>query len=130
MAKNFGLLAFLFCLTLTARAEDEVEAAMKTAMDVARVYEKLINARSLQCSLGDGASAEWKQDRPTVTLDKFGSMKGYIFDSIDVRKGKARIIGGMGAGDIPVILTTSGLTFIEKTDTGNLMITTVFPFLK
>jgi hypothetical protein len=49
------------------------------------------------------------------------------FDGIDLKKGTARLIGGVGAADVATIPTPSNLTFVEKTDSGNLNFTSVFP---
>ena len=51
-----------------------------------------------------------------------------IFDSIDLKNKTARIIGNEGADNVTVLLTLSGITFIEITGADNITITTVFPF--
>ena len=48
------------------------------------------------------------------------------FDSIDAKGGKARIIGNEGASNARVLLTATGLTFVEETAFGNVNFTTVF----
>ena len=50
---------------------------------------------------------------------------GRRFDSIDTQAGTARIIGNTGAGDISVVVTPVGLTFIEQAGAGGLDFTTV-----
>jgi len=49
-----------------------------------------------------------------------------IFDSIDLTKGTARLIGNIGASDVVVIANASTLNFIEVTPVGYLNVTTLF----
>nr|WP_161503498.1 hypothetical protein [Legionella pneumophila] len=50
------------------------------------------------------------------------------FDNIDTsNKKQARMIAKLGATDVRAFMSPSGITFIEVTDTGNFIYTTVFP---
>lgn len=89
--------------------------------------DKLIRARSLKCTFGPGASARWETGEPKISLDQFDIT--YLFDSIDLKSGKARFLGNQGAGDVMVYPTPAGITFIEETGSGNLAFTTVFSTL-
>lgn len=87
-------------------------------------FNRLINSRSLRCTFGTGSIVSWEKGKPVVERDK---MKDPInFDSIDIKAGKARLIGNQGATDIHVFVTGTGITFIEKTPLGNFTITTIF----
>ena len=66
------------------------------------------------------------KERPSLKQGSFGKDAGIVFDSIDTQAGTARIIGNASAGDISVVVTPVGLTFIEKTGFGGLNFTTVF----
>ena len=101
----------LTSVTLPALAADET-------------FSSLINARSLRCAFGPGASADWETGKPVVKSDKFEVV--LQFDGIDLKDGKARMIGNQGASDVVVILTPRGITFLERTESGNLSVTTVF----
>ena len=50
----------------------------------------------------------------------------FVIDSIDLQGGKARAVGTQGVSNEIALVTASGLTFIEKTNTGNQIFTTVF----
>jgi hypothetical protein len=48
------------------------------------------------------------------------------FDSIDTKEGRARLFTRAGAGDVAVVSTLIGVTFIESVENGGLNITAVF----
>ena len=86
----------------------------------------LFQAQSIKCEWGQGTTASWNGGRPSLTQSSFGKDAGMVFDSIDTQAGTARIIGNAGAGDISVVVTPVGLTFIEQAGAGGLNFTTVF----
>ena len=88
-------------------------------------FERLMNAKSLKCVYGPGAVAIWEDSKVKVKKDNFNGA-AVVFDSIDIKTGKARLIGEIGAVDVIVLATGTGLTFIEQTGMGNLNFTTVF----
>ena len=88
-------------------------------------FERLMSAKSLKCVYGPGAVASWKNSKVKVDKDDFNGAS-IVYDSIDLATGNARMIGGIGAADVLVFATGSGLTFIERTGSGNINITTVF----
>jgi hypothetical protein len=87
-------------------------------------FSRLVGSRSLQCTFGPGASADWKSGKPFVQENKFDTV--LQFDAIDLKAKKARLIGNQGASDVAALVTPAGVTFIEETGFGNLSITTVF----
>jgi hypothetical protein len=70
-------------------------------------YQRLMGAKTLRCTIGPGAVAEWKSSQPAIS-------------------GKARLIGHAGAEDVVVWASRTGLTFVERTAGGNVNLTTVF----
>jgi len=97
------------------------------ADDLVSTFRRLIQVRSLKCTFQVGLAADWESGK--VKTSKLSSDNMVLhFDSIDLKKGVARLIGGAGAADVSTVLTSSHLSFIEKTDVGNLNFTTVFPF--
>jgi hypothetical protein len=99
------------------------------ANEVAATYKRLTQSRSLKCVFVEGAQADWSNGRLNISTTKNEEFALH-FDSIDAKKGTARLIGNAGAADVATILTAQGLTFIEQTPSGNLNFTTVFPFYK
>ena len=94
--------------------------------------QTLLNARSLRCTLGPGALADWTSGgpvRPPVKLDAFGSdpaRSTIIFDSIDTKANRARLIGNAGADDMVAYATPLGLVFVERTMNGGEIFVTIY----
>ena len=84
------------------------------------------SAHSIRCDLGQGTQASWDGGKLKLESANFGKGGQVTFDSIDANSGKARIIANAGAGDVFVLVTAIGLTFIEQTAMGNINFTTVF----
>ena len=97
-------------------------ASLATASE--DTFSRLVGSRSLQCTLGPGASVDWKSGKPFMKEDKFDVV--LQFDSIDLKAKKARLIGNQGASDVAALVTPAGVTFIEETGFGNIAVTTVF----
>jgi hypothetical protein len=96
------------------------------AQQVDNPIYRLINAESIGCELDKGTQASWDSGKLKLIRSNFGKDGKVIFYSIDTKKGKARIIGNVGAEDVAVLITPSGLTFVEQTGFGNLNFTTIF----
>ena len=86
----------------------------------------LFQAQSVKCEWGQGTIVSWNEGRPLLEQGSFGKDAEIIFDSIDAQVGTARIIGNASAGDISVVETPVGLTFIEQATFGGMNFTTVF----
>jgi hypothetical protein len=110
-----GLLLLPFVYTNDIYAEDDL-------------FSRLLGAKCLKCSFKEGVSTSWHAKGVKIESDQW---KGdTIFDSIDIKQGKARIVGNQGASDIILIGSPSGITFIENTGIGNMVFTTVFPLYR
>lgn len=94
--------------------------------------QALLTAKSLRCYLGPGALADWTSDgpaRPPVKLETFGASSVdsmIIFDSIDTKANRARLIGNAGADDVAVHQTPLGLVFVDRTMSGGEIFVTVY----
>lgn len=84
---------------------------------------QLAAARSLKCHFGPGTETKWKGNTPAIAPARFDV--DVQFDSIDLDKQSAHLVGNIGAGDIGVWNTAVGLTFIES-KSSVLDVTTVF----
>ena len=92
-----------------------------------KAAEALRRAESLYCKFKDGSFTSWTKGKPVVELDVMTeSGDPTVFHSIDLKAGTAKMMGNMGSGSISVIPTSSAVTFIEPTSSGNMNITTVF----
>ena len=106
-----------------ADAQARMEQITPTpASDAASLFQ----AQSVRCEWGQGTIVSWDEGRPVLEQGNFGKDAGIVFDSIDTQAGTARIIGNAAAGDIRVVETPDGLTFIEQATFGGLNFTTVF----
>jgi hypothetical protein len=85
---------------------------------------KLAAARSLKCHFDRGNRTEWIKGKPRTSDVSHDEV--VQFDSIDAKKGSARLIGSLGASDVLVVLTHVGLSFIEAAGAA-FDNTTVFP---
>jgi hypothetical protein len=89
------------------------------------VFKKLITTKTLKCQFGKGLSASWEHGQLKLINDNFNAT--IFFDSIDLDKGKARKIANQGSSDVAAIPGVMFITFIEQTDGGNVIFTSVFP---
>ncbi len=96
------------------------------AQDADPEFKRLVTATTLRCNFDNGASAVWSNAKAKVELTSFGKDGQLTFDSINLKEGKARLIGNAGATDVHTLPTETGITFLERTGSGNLNITTVF----
>lgn len=111
MRNRYVSLVALIAFSLTStQAADDAKA-------------QLAAARSLKCHFGPGTEAQWKGNKPSVGSARFD--EDVRFDAIDLGKQSARVIGNTGAGDIRVLNTAVGLSFLD-TEPAVLDVTTVF----
>ena len=96
------------------------------ALCVDKAFDQLLRAKSVRCQFNEGTTASWDGGKPRLERGKAGEGTTSTFDSIDVKEGRARLITRAGAGDVAVISTLIGVTFIESVENGGLNITTVF----
>ena len=103
-----------------------IPAATAHAQQADEPFARLLGARSIRCELGKGTQASWDGGKLKLESSNFGKGGQVTFDSIDAKAGKARIVANVGAGDVLVLVTIAGLTFVEQTALGNVNFTTVF----
>lgn len=126
----------LCLLTWTLGAQDRTDDGIDALLDFARdddALAALLKAKTIRCSLGKGCTADWTKGDPNLTVDKWREKPEdciMIFDSIDLRNGTARFVGALGSVDARVTASPQGITFIERTPSGNLAITTIFASYK
>ncbi|MBT3387322.1 MAG: hypothetical protein HN417_05270 [Desulfobacula sp.] len=94
------------------------------AQDIGDPLKEILTAKSLKFSFEISSNAEWLKTNPKTNTIK--SSMSFVFDSIDYREGSARMIGNQGSVGIAVFKGAQGVSFIEFTQTGSIITTTVF----
>lgn len=91
-----------------------------------KAMKSLADTKSLKCFFPQGKFVTWKGKKIAVEDDHMSN--AILFDNIDVfKEKKARIIGNAGAEDVVAFISPTGITFIESTEVGNKVYTSVFP---
>jgi hypothetical protein len=119
----------LFCLLITTVCFFSFSILAEEETNDNDSDSKLIDAKTLKFFPLKSCTAEWEKGSPKLLVDNDVTDKEFpplIFDSIDIKKRTARLIGNQGAGDATVIANLTGITFIERTRVGNFNFTTVF----
>jgi len=83
-----------------------------------------VTAGGLKCTFPTYATYEMVKGVPDVIQGK--QELAIQIASIDTTRRSAQIIGGTGTAEATLLLTQTGLTVIERTPIGNVIITTVF----
>jgi hypothetical protein len=89
---------------------------------------KLLNAETLKCFFETGYTTTYDNGKLSDTeksKNPFGE-ESIVFDSIDLQKGTARLVGNNGASSLAVSNTAGSINFIEVTPTNNVNLITVF----
>ena len=86
---------------------------------------RLLEADTIRIDFYSAATLALRKNPPEIEISKEG-MEPITYAQIDLTKGKAVMVANTGSTDVQVLLTDTGLTFVETTGGGNFMITTVF----
>lgn len=82
------------------------------------------NVQTLKCAFSSYTVNGWKDLKPTpVTASEDFAFQISV---VNVKKGRARIVGATGAIDASLVISGTGLNVIEQTPVGNFTLTTVF----
>lgn len=87
---------------------------------------RLLAVRSLKCDFTTAGTVRW--DNGTPRAEAVTDQLSLHFDALDLKDGKARLIGNQGASDVVAFGTPAGVTFFERTDAGNFNMTSVYPW--
>ena len=85
----------------------------------------VLAAKTLRCKVDKGANTgppKWGE----VSVVRWRKGNVVHFDAIDIKKGRARLMGNEGSETVTVIATPRGLHFLERTPSGNMVLRTVF----
>lgn len=117
--KTLLLVAALTFFAGTVYAEGQTDA-----------MSMLSKAKSLRCIVLPGTYIDWRSRAITSKKATWGKDNRMVFDSINFKKGTARLIGNVGVSNVMVILGEAGAHFLEPTVTGNLSLYTVYAQLR
>lgn len=86
----------------------------------------LNQVRSLRCETRGSVTTTWDRGVPAARVSASPSLAPLVFVAIDREAGRARLIGNAGEADVTVVVGDNGLQFVERTGSGNMMVTTVY----
>jgi hypothetical protein len=81
------------------------------------------SAKTLQCSFTTYAATEWRDGVLPVSTKEDLSFQ---IEIVNLKKGRAKVVGNNGSADATVMLGETGLNVIEQTPIGNFILTTIF----
>jgi hypothetical protein len=82
------------------------------------------SVQTLKCSFSSYAVNGWNAMKPApVTASEDFSFQISV---VNVKRGRARLIGATGTIDASLVISSTGLNVIEQTPAGNFTLTTVF----
>ena len=132
--KTRTVIALIAAVTLFATVAHLQLGAQEAQNTEADAFAALVKAKTLKCYLGKGSAANWDAGDVEIKMVKEYSKKQedciMIFDSIDLKNDKARLIGNQGSTDVMAFATVGGVTFIEQAGGGSVFVTTIFPKYK
>ncbi len=95
-------------------------------------FKLLTGTKSLQCTYFSRSYGHWSDGKVSTGIGQAPLESGVIaeltFTSIDRIAGKAILKTEWGDDEVSILTTAKGLTFLENSSTGNLIMVTVFPY--
>ncbi len=104
-------------------------ALLALLWSVAVQANELVAVKTLRCSFDVGFTAEYNDKLKVKNVEKDQkpfSDTDIVYDSIDPKSGTARVIGRIGTETVAILLGDKVIHFLEITETGNLVATSVF----
>ena len=80
--------------------------------------------QSFRCNFTDGLVTNWDSGKPSSKRN--GNFPELVFDQLDIKKGTGRMIGNSGSENVQVLSGDSSIHIVERTNSGNMNITTIF----
>lgn len=93
------------------------------------VLSPLLAAKTIRCTLDEGFTAEFNGNKVSFEKGNFSKKpedRIATYAKIDLKTGKAIVIGNAGTDDIAVRSAEVGLNFISFTGNGAMVVSTVF----
>jgi hypothetical protein len=89
-------------------------------------WARLHGAKTLSCTFQTGAGANWVKGSPAIQPEKYSPTGFLVIRSIDIANRSAIYAGSAGEAAVVVSATPTALHFLERTEGGGLVVTTVF----
>jgi len=115
-----------FLLGAVVSAQSDSDPAMKALADRFDASNRLAAMKAVSCTFGEGTIrtlSAVEEPEPEAT----SMASPIIFSNIDIKGRKAVMGGNQGGANVLVLLGKGGLTFVEITEAGNIVTTTIFP---
>lgn len=115
-----------FILIVSPLSKADTPEHDKQLSEYKKAIGELKSAKSIECYFPQGTFANWTGQSMKLVEDHMSD--AIHFDNIDTtNKNQARMIGNLGATDVKAFMSPTGVTFIESTDIGNFIYTTIYP---
>jgi hypothetical protein len=93
-------------------------------LTIAKPNPRFHEYKTFRCTYTESEGRDYERTPPRNLHGE--SYPEVIFDNIDYTKRSARLIGNVGSSDVGLVDGQLALTFIEISDTGNVIINTIF----
>jgi hypothetical protein len=96
---------------------------------LANDHEKLAAAKTIKCTWGEQALIEYLDGSVKFSINPWSSKTEdsiAYFSEIDLVQGTAKFIGNQGSVPLRAYVSPMGLAFLEVTEGGSVMLTTIF----
>lgn len=106
-----------------------MKALVKCLILIATIFISLSASASpetLKCYFKEGVTATLSGSDINLEKNKGFKNEPIIFDKINLKTNKARMIGNVGTASIYATPSDGGFTFIEITPSGNMVVTSIY----
>lgn len=117
MSRICTLTALVISASVSVSAQDQVPVLVEA-------NPRFRDYKTFRCTFTESEGRDYGTTPPKSLHGE--SYPEIIVDNIDYAKRSARLIGNVGSGDVGLIDGTLSVTFIEVSDSGNVIIDTIF----
>lgn len=103
--------------------------AVANELPADKYLSQLLKAHDFKCALKSGYQVKFDGDSIEEGVSKFASKPEESVINIvqlNIKEGSALLVGNSGSSPLELLVGESGLTFLEKTDSGNVNLYKIF----